>query len=121
MEKTATKKKHSGILRLLWVTHVLLLFTFASVPAKAGNLLQGYRVNLNLSNVSIKNVIEEIKKQTNLSFVYNELDIQGVGLLNMKVENQTVEKVLDQILKDKRLCYEIVDKVIRHAKVVVGE
>lgn len=30
----------------------------------------------------------------------------------MKVENQTVEKVLDQILKDKRLCYEIVDEVI---------
>ena len=112
MEKTATKKKHSGILRLLWVTHVLLLFTFASVPAKAVNLLQGYRINLNLSNVSIKNVIEEIKKQTNLSFVYNELEIQDVGLLNMKVENQTVEKVLDQILKDKRLCYEIVDEVI---------
>lgn len=63
MEKTATKKKHSGILRLLWVTHVLLLFTFASVPAKAVNLLQGYRINLNLSNVSIKNVIEEIKNK----------------------------------------------------------
>lgn len=65
-----------------------------------------------MSNVSLKKVIEEIKKQTNLSFVYNELDIKGLGLLDMQAENQTVEEVLNRILKNKRLRYEIVDNVI---------
>ena len=112
MEKTATKKRCSGIFRFLWVTHVLLLFIFTSIPVEAGNFLQGHRVNLNMSNVSLKKVIEEIKKQTNLSFVYNELDIKGLGLLDMQAENQTVEEVLNRILKNKRLRYEIVDNVI---------
>ncbi len=112
MEKTAMKKRCTGIFRFLWVTHVLLLFIFTSIPVEAGNFLQGHRVNLNMSNVSLKKVIEEIKKQTNLSFVYNELDIKGLGLLDMQAENQTVEEVLNRILKNKRLRYEIVDNVI---------
>ena len=92
MEKTATKERCTGIFRFLWVTHVLLLFIFTSIPVEADNFLQGHRVNLNMSNVSLKKVIEEIKKQTNLSFVYNELDIKGLGLLDMQAENQTVEE-----------------------------
>ena len=117
MEKTTPqgKKRGSGIFRFIRVTRMSLLLVLLPVlclPAKAESFLQEYRVNLNLNKVTIKSVIEEIKKQTNLSFVYNETDVQGISQLDIKVKDETVEEVLNQVLKDKQLRYEIVDNVI---------
>lgn len=90
----------------------LCLCLLSFFPAKADGFLQSYRVSLHLNNATVKSVIEEIKKQTDLSFVYNELDVKGISPFDIRVEEKSVEEVLTQVLKDKSLRYEIVDNVI---------
>lgn len=99
-----------GLFRAFPLFLCLCLLSF--LPVKADSFLQSQQISFSLNNATIKRVIEEIKKQTNLSFVYNELDIKGIAPFDIRVEDKNVEEVLEQVLKNKPLRYEIVDNVI---------
>ena len=114
MERTRQilKKRCSG-LQITGVTYMLLLILLLpGFQVHAKNTLQDYRLSLNMTDVSVKSAIEEIKRQTNLSFVYNELDMKGAGHVDLNFRNSEVREVLEYILKDTRLRYDIVDNVI---------
>ena len=115
MERTCQilKKRYSGFVWTVGVTQMLLLIVLLSgFQVHAKNILQDYRLSLNMTDVSVKSAIEEIKRQTNLSFVYNELDMKGTGHIDLNFQNSEVREILKYILKDTKLRYDIVDNVI---------
>ncbi len=115
MEWTCTNfwKKRQKILRGILVMQTLfLLMAVPVISVQANSLLQDEKVSLNLTKVSIKSVLEEIQRQTNLSFVYNEKDLQGVSSVNLNFKNKSVEEILNYIFKNTRLGYDIVEGVI---------
>lgn len=107
------QKRCSGTIRKTWVTQALLFFLLIpALQTQANNFLQDYKLSVSMSDVSIKSAIEEVKRQTNLSFVYNELDLRDAGYVDLNFKNSDVHSVLDHILKNTRLRYDIVDDVI---------
>ncbi|WP_231932397.1 MULTISPECIES: SusC/RagA family TonB-linked outer membrane protein [Butyricimonas] len=90
---------------------VLLMFAF-SFTMVANTHAQQERVNLDLKNVSIKNLFGEIRKQTALSFVFNTELVRNMGRVSIKAENETVECVLQRVLVNSGLTYRFEGDII---------
>ena len=87
---------------------LLLAFVFA---AQAKTFSQSANLTLDMSKVRLIDVLNEIEEQTDYYFYFNlNLDKYQVG--QVKVENQDIKNVLNTILKDLDLTYEIVDRYI---------
>ena len=85
------------------------LFMFVFV-VKAGG--QQERVNLDLHDVTIKVVLDEIQKQTNLSFLFNPEQTDKIGTVSVQANNETVQSVLDRMFFGTDLMYRFRDDLI---------
>lgn len=90
---------------------ILLTFCFTFSLA-ANTLAQHERVNLNMKNVLILQLFEEIQRQTNLQFLYNNEQIKGLGQISIQATNETVENVLEQVFTNTNLRYTFNGKMI---------
>ena len=88
-------------MKLFWI--LMCVFTFS---VSAESLAQQERVSLNLKDVAVRALFDEIQRQTNLYFVFNTELTDRLGQLSVNVKDETVENVLQQILKGTGLTYE---------------
>lgn len=88
------REKIEKVMKLFWI--LMCLFTFS---VSANTLAQQERVSLNLKDVAVRALFDEIQRQTNLYFVFNTELTDRLGQLSVNVKNETVENVLQQILK----------------------
>ncbi len=85
------------------------LFMFVFV-AQAGG--QQKRVNLDLHDVTINVVLDEIQKQTNLSFLFNPEQTNKIGTVSVQANNEAVQSVLDRVFSGTNLMYRFRDDLI---------
>lgn len=88
---------------------LMLCFTFG---LSASVVAQQERVSLDLKDVSIKVLFGEIQRQTNLSFVFNTEQTQKLGLISIRVDNETVENVLRKVLANTKMTFEFEKNLI---------
>ena len=87
----------------------LLFFTlsitvWAALPVKT--------VTLDLKNVSIETFLEEVKKQTDVDFLYNVQTFKGVENVSVKAVNEPWNSVLKRVLDSCGLTYEVKNEVV---------
>lgn len=103
-------------LRKLWImTRFLFLFVFvASLHVSAALHSQNKMVTLHLEGVSLEEVIQSLKLQTDYGFFYNidSKDIKKMTSISVDVKNMALEDVLSQILRGTNLSYTIVNDVV---------
>ena len=87
----------------------LLLLT---LQIKANVYAQQLRLDLNLQNVTLKEVIQEIRRHSDFSFVYSDADLVGITQRNVQMKDATIEEVLKNCLQGTKLVYDITDKTI---------
>ena len=98
---------HLKLLRVMKLTAVLLLATFLNVSAA------GYsQITIRKNNVSLKEVIRSIEKQSGYDFLYNYDLLSGAGSVSINLRNVSLETALSKCLKDKMLEYEIINKTV---------
>ena len=95
--------------KILSLVLCICLFMFVFV-VKAGG--QQERVNLDLHDVTIKVVLDEIQKQTNLSFLFNPEQTNKIGTVSVQANNETVQSVLDRMFLGTDLIYRFRDDLI---------
>lgn len=85
---------------LLWTVIVL----FAAFP------LKGMAQNLSVSyqNTPIEEVIADLKKKTNYDIVYQKKVLENVPLISGHYENMTINQILDKLLLNVGLDYDLV-------------
>lgn len=91
---------------------IMLIFSVLSITTLSASYSQPRRLNLDLKNQKIKELFQEIKKQSNYSFLYNNNELNENERITLSVDGKTVDEILEMILKDKNLDYEIRDKFI---------
>lgn len=91
---------------------ILLVGTGLSVSANASKLLQSKTVNISMHNVSILELFEEIKEQSNYSFFFDQDKINHLNNISLNRSDITVEEVLQEVLTGSGLTYTMVDDVI---------
>jgi len=93
---------------------LLLTFLITSIfVICSGNVFsQEAKFTLKLENVTIKELLKEIKKRSNCSFWYNNNEMNDNELVSINVTDQPIGKILDIILKGQGLLYEMKDRFI---------
>lgn len=90
---------------------VLCMFCVYHVSAKA-DYSQTLEISLDLQNVTISEVLDEIKSQSDYSFWYNNDEINLDERVSVTVTRQNIHEVLRTILANQRLSYTIEGKHI---------
>lgn len=90
----------------------IILILSAVLSINAATYSQSKRVSLSLTNVSFSKLFEEIRKQTDYSFFFNDEKINALADISVNKTNAPVEEILDEVLKGTDLSYKVVDGVI---------
>lgn len=98
----------SKLLLIMKLTTFLIMICFIQVSAEAFS----QKINLNHSNIEINTVLNSIEKQTNFHFIYDDLELQGMGKISLKLNNVSLENALAAIFKDQPFDYKILENTI---------
>ena len=102
-----TGRKLWKIMRLFLV--LMIGFTFS---LSASTYAQQERVSLNMKNVTVKVLLDEIQRQTDLHFIFNTEQTSRLGTVSVEVERETVESVLNRIFEGTDLTYNFRGNII---------
>lgn len=73
---------------------------------------QRTKLSMELDHSTLKEVLSEIRRQTEFTVLYNSSDVKDVSQLDHDFKEATVIQILDKCLERTELTYEIKDKVI---------
>lgn len=89
---------------------VLMCTLTFSVSATA--FAQHEQVTLNFKQVTVRQVLNEIQRQTRLSFIYNTEQTEQLGQISVEAHNESVTSLLDRILAGTGLTWKIQEDMI---------
>lgn len=98
--------KHT--LRIMKFTAILLFIACMQVSARGIS----QTVTLSLKNASLEQVFDQVKRQTGLSFIWDEQTLRQTRPVDIGVKNASVAEVMDLCLKDQPLTYRIIGKIV---------
>lgn len=75
-------------------------------------IIQAQNISLKLNNVTVKEAIEAVKKQTGKSFFFNVNDVDLNHRVNIDLKDAPLGKALSQILQGQDIDYEVKDNHI---------
>lgn len=99
------------VLKMMKLTAFFLIFCVVQVLAGSA-YSQGTQLTLNLKNSTVEDVLLKIEQQSNFVFLYNKDIVNVDQLTNIKVENASIEDVLNKLFADTNVKYHIMDRQI---------
>ena len=96
--------------KMLIFKNILVIFVLSLAINAQGQ--QRTKVTLDLKNVTLNEIITELKKQTDYDFFYNSELAKSKGQISVKAENKEVKQLLDEILPKLGLEYAIQQNLI---------
>ncbi|MBV5311941.1 MAG: TonB-dependent receptor [Prolixibacteraceae bacterium] len=90
----------------------LFCFLLALFGVQASSYSQNTRFNFKYKNTSIKQILEDIKSQSEFEFFYSNDDFDTNAKVDLKISNATVEEVLQKIVDPTSLKYSVIDKTV---------
>lgn len=114
-------KKYSGVTDIsrnnlkksIIIMRFTILFFFMSIwGAMATSYSQTARLSLDVKNGTISQVIKEIERQSEFTFVYNVNDVNLTKKVSVKFKDQSINDVLKVLFNDNALGYKITDRHI---------
>lgn len=90
---------------LLFMRNLFVILFMSTMSLYANQVALAQKVSISVTNVSLKEIIEAIEKQTQLGFLYNEKEVRAITNLSLVVKDMDVAKVLNMVLKDSPLTY----------------
>lgn len=99
------------IFRIMKVTVVVLFVSVVSLWATGANS-QSLKVSIQASQLSTKEIIAEIEKQTEYLFVYNKNEVDINRTISLNVVDESVSEVLNKLFAETGITYKLVGKNI---------
>ena len=100
-------QKYLRIMKLTFIFVLLGLMSFASVTYS-----QSTKLTFESQNVTIENVFKQIEALSEYKFAYNSTKLDIDKRVSLKVENQTIDAILNKMLGSANYKYQIVDRYI---------
>jgi len=73
---------------------------------------QNLKFNLNYRNTSVKQILDDIKSQSNLEFFYSNDDVNINMQIDLNVKDGTINEILNKITKETNWQYKLVDNIV---------
>ena len=102
--------KYLFLMKAVWI-----IVTATCLQVSAGvseTYSKSVKMNINLQNTDLEQVIWTMKKQSEFNFFYSNDEVQSVKVSDIEMSDVTAEEVLDYCLKGTDLTYEIVHKTV---------
>jgi len=99
------------VLRIMKLTTFLLLLSV--ITAFAGkSYSQTKLLNLDLKNSTVKEVLQNIEKQSEFVFMYSEKLVDVNRVVSVKVEGEKINDVLNELFAETDVNYKVKDRFI---------
>lgn len=89
-----------------------MLFICIGLTYATESYSQSAVLSLNISNKTVQDVLDEIEKQSDFHFFYNNKQVNTTRKVSIKTNKQNVFTVLDQLFENTDISYRVVDKNI---------
>lgn len=89
---------------------IFMLLTATCLQLSAGSISQ--TVNFTGKNVTLQTVFDAVAKQTGYTVFYNYQLLKHAKKVTLDVKNASIEKVMEEALKEQELTFKIVEKTI---------
>lgn len=112
MEKYCVKKAIGYRLlfmkKLIYISYLTILLVIVFDVAFG----QDHTISLDLKDVKIEEVLQEIRNQTDVSFIYNHEELDKASRISISANQKTIEGILEMALQGTGLSYEKVNNTI---------
>src|SRR5690554_4528647 len=98
------------ILLTMKLTTIIMLFCLVSVSASTYS--QSTRLNINLTNGTMVDLIQQIEQNSEFYFYYQKEELKELDRINLEASNTTVMDILDKALNGSTFNYSILDRYI---------
>lgn len=116
MKMNLSLKSSNGLRRMPKICLSLCCILLFSLSGFSDSLAQRYDektpLNLKFEKATMLQVLNTLKKETSLDFVYNHEEIKDIPLITREFKNATVRDILDYCLKDTPYTYSFVNDVV---------
>ncbi|MGS2741534.1 SusC/RagA family TonB-linked outer membrane protein [Sinomicrobium sp. M5D2P17] len=114
MKKLLKRKSNFQLLKFDLKMKLSALFLFMALFAMHANnsYSQHNKVSLDISQKSVRQVLEQIERKTDYQFVYKLEDVDLNRKITLKVSNELITKVLDVMFNSSETEYAILDKQV---------
>ncbi len=100
-----------GLKQFLRIMKLSMLFlVIATLHLSASVYSQNEILSLKMENASLRNVLAQIEGQTELTFFFQNEQLDAVAPISIDATNQSVDEILARVFKDSSLDFRIVDK-----------
>ncbi len=109
--KTAPPRRRAltkTLLRMTRLTAILLFAACLHVSAKS----YGQKITLSETDVSLKKIFKEIRRQTGFLFFYSDEELQQAKKVSLHFKDAPLKEVLDSCFKSQPLMYELEENTI---------
>lgn len=96
----------------MWITFLFFSFIMIGFVQAANTAFAQATVTVNLKDATLSDVLWEIQRQTDFTFIYSTNDVKKVKVQNLSVKNEKISAVLDECLKNSGLAYTVKDGAI---------
>ncbi|WP_421944253.1 TonB-dependent receptor [Pedobacter sp.] len=90
------------------LTVILIIVTFLQVKAE----IFAQKITINADKAKLKEVIAQIRKQTDYDFLYNNADVRNAKPISIKAKDMDLMAVLEQCFKDQPVQFSVKNKTI---------
>jgi len=91
---------------------VILLLVVGLTSSYAESDAQTTKLNLKVKSGTVKDVIEEIERQTDLSFMYDNNVFNTDRKISIDAENESIKSIVEKLISGEDLKYEMVNRYI---------
>jgi TonB-dependent starch-binding outer membrane protein SusC len=91
---------------------IVLLIGFIMTVSAANTYSQRTKLDVNLSNASIKDVFQYIEQNSEFVFLYRNDDLNTSKKIDVELKDASINQILDQTLKDEKVVYDVYERQI---------
>lgn len=99
---------------------MMIAFYFSSLPSVLARS-QEQPITISVKNATLETIFAEIRKQTGINFIYTKDLLQRTSKVSIDVRNESLQRVMELIMKDQPLSYTVLDEYVVIKKKPVPE
>lgn len=96
------------VLRTMKIAFVFVLLTCSQLSAS----VWAQRVSVELKNASLREIFEQVKLKTGVSFMYSNDDVKNFQRKDFRMQDADVREIMEACLKGTGLTFELTDNVV---------
>lgn len=104
--KKLTRTHKSLFLRMLSILLTCIAVISVSPSGAFGQAVEK-RITIDLKNTPVRQIIYELRKQSGMNFMFEDSQIDKMAPRTLQLKNVSIEKALDELLKDTEYTYKI--------------